>query len=419
MLLFPILLSLSTATLHALHHLCDCTTDEDLLVEDLSTMIGTGEQMQQLDGNCRLHVDDMVIRRVHVDTVTGGVTLNHRQVMTMAVLLACWASATGPGLVDDDAPLELALRIAEYLVDYCGLDVGQFLDNVMVNTQYQYLAGRRSPVWINTRGMEGLGLEPVRGSTAEGLLYRRWLLNWHRGLESEVQVGFWHSRLESMGGSSPEAVRLVQWRASGQAKWAHEPLDELCHHLHVSSLSGHHPGERVRILNAGSGPFTPLSTMDCGGLMVDIISTDPLGVHYAALYDVVDPPIYGRQYPSPWPSERVSMAFPVEYFSLVHMLNSLDHSFSPLVALYHLLHITKPGGTVLLRHAQNEGRQGDFRNGLHQWAFTVENGSFIIWNHNARVDVSVAEVTASLVPHPTSAVPETDTMYVWVDMVKL
>lgn len=45
--------------------------------------------------------------------------------------------------------------------------------------------------------------------------------------------------------------------------------------------------------------------------------------------------------------------------------------FDPLIGIQELLHVTRPKGLVLLRHAQNEGVPGEFRVGLHQWAFDV------------------------------------------------
>ena len=50
--------------------------------------------------------------------------------------------------------------------------------------------------------------------------------------------------------------------------------------------------------------------------------------------------------------------FPRNYFHVSHMRNALDHAFDPVEGILQLLHVTKPGGFVLLRHAQNEGVRG-------------------------------------------------------------
>jgi hypothetical protein len=109
-----------------------------------------------------------------------------------------------------------------------------------------------------------------------------------------------------------------------------------------------------------------------------------------------------------------------------HMRNALDHAFDPLEGILQLLHVTKPGGFVLLRHAQNEGVVGKFRVGLHQWAFDVDDSTpphFIVWNDVVRVDVTERltalghSVTTELKDHPSDDAPE-DAFFVWVDIQK-
>jgi len=108
------------------------------------------------------------------------------------------------------------------------------------------------------------------------------------------------------------------------------------------------------------------------------------------------------------------------------MRNALDHAVDPLLGIRQMLEVTRPGGWVLLRHARNEGVPGQFRVGLHQWAFDVVQGSssarFVIWNPQLRADVTswlletglALEVRTELRPHPGGA----DEDYVWVDIKK-
>ena len=98
------------------------------------------------------------------------------------------------------------------------------------------------------------------------------------------------------------------------------------------------------------------------------------------------------------------------------MRNALDHAFDPLQGIERMLQVCKPGGWVLLRHARNEGVPGQFRNGLHQWAFDVQEvkGSehFVIWNPDLRVDVTehlalkATEIITTLKDHPNEDAPE-------------
>ena len=75
-------------------------------------------------------------------------------------------------------------------------------------------------------------------------------------------------------------------------------------------------------------------------------------------------------------------------FDMVHMRNSLDHSFDPLHGLLELLFICKVGGKIILRHAENEAVNQKYE-GLHQWNLSLlnEEKSFVIWNGNGRHDV--------------------------------
>merc|ERR1712048_1156978 len=170
---------------------------------------------------------------------------------------------------------------------------------------------------------------------------------------------------------------------------------------------------------------------------VPVVSTDGLARFYLGIYDDygLDPPFVPQQ----CPVEELHRCFPQDHFDVVHMRNSLDHAFDPLLGIRRLLHVAKPGGWVLLRHARNEGVPGQFRVGLHQWAFDAitmtdatstnslaeDQVHFLIWNPELRVDVTeyllssrlAAEVRTRLRDHPSPDAPE-DEKFVWVDIRK-
>ncbi len=101
------------------------------------------------------------------------------------------------------------------------------------------------------------------------------------------------------------------------------------------------------------------------------------------------------------------------------MMNSLDHSIDPVYGIKQLLHVTKSGGWVLLRHAENEGLAGGFSYGLHQWAFTIgDEGDFLIWNLQSRINVNrefqgIAKITSERIGDANGR------NYIHVDIKKL
>ena len=75
-------------------------------------------------------------------------------------------------------------------------------------------------------------------------------------------------------------------------------------------------------------------------------------------------------------------------FDMIHMMNSLDHSFDPFHGLQEMLFVCKVGGKVILKHAENKAVNQKY-NGLHQWNLSVHNAenSFVIWSGEKRFDV--------------------------------
>ncbi len=103
------------------------------------------------------------------------------------------------------------------------------------------------------------------------------------------------------------------------------------------------------------------------------------------------------------------------------MQNALDHAYDPVAGIFQLLFVTKVGGRVVLRHAENEGLPGSFIFGLHQWAFTTspDQREFVIWNPQRVVNVSeklrgIATVTTRKEPQPGG-----DGVSVFVEITKL
>lgn len=287
------------------------------------------------------------------------------------------------------------------------------------------------------KGEEPPNLDPPKGVETLGALpaVRRMLLTmqvrWTRGLEMEAS--FWRDKLSLDPEENVSLERLKQWLATGAVPWT-LPGDDLCGYVadgrkrRGNSYTG---GKIPRVLNAGSGPLAP-KPLDCQldgrPSVVKVVAADGLARFYNRVLDEreLKPPYLPLQ----CPVEELHECFPSPHFDVVHIRNALDHSFDPVLGIRRMLQVTRPGGWVLLRHARNEGVPGQFRNGLHQWAFDVDSDEasephFIIWNPDLRVDVTefllatgcAAEVKIRLVDHPSDDAPE-DERYVWVDVRK-
>jgi hypothetical protein len=73
--------------------------------------------------------------------------------------------------------------------------------------------------------------------------------------------------------------------------------------------------------------------------------------------------------------------------------------------------VTRPGGWVVLYHAENEGQREQY-NQLHQWNFTCEDGAFVIRDRMGRTENMTQRLAASCdvecrrIGELPSAVPE-------------
>jgi SAM-dependent methyltransferase len=141
---------------------------------------------------------------------------------------------------------------------------------------------------------------------------------------------------------------------------------------------------RVRILDVGAGPVTPVGTKhpDC---TVELIACDALAEQYDELLaraGVIPPvrTVHGE-------GEQLVEAFGANSFDIVHCGNALDHHHNPFLALDQMLAVTRVGGLVLLNHYVDEG---EFRHylGMHQWNINERDGQLIIWNREHTEDIN-------------------------------
>lgn len=195
---------------------------------------------------------------------------------------------------------------------------------------------------------------------------------WGKGIGHEI--AFWEHWLATNGDDKwPE--NFAQRQATDT------PLDSF-----LVDILGDFDPKAVKILDVGAGPISKLGKV-YKGVKLDIIACDPLADYYAAIRDKhgVTPPIRTIK----GFAEDLVCFFPSDHFDLVTCTNALDHSIEPLRGIVQMLEVIKPGRNVVLQHTFNEAERNKYHD-FHQWNFDLQEGRFIIWNRNYRIDVAEA-----------------------------
>lgn len=190
--------------------------------------------------------------------------------------------------------------------------------------------------------------------------YEEYFRYWISGIKDEAL--FWDKLFES-GGTCGGNAKVFKYRMNPQCPFQlKDDLEDV----------------QSKIIDIGSGPYSRLGFC-IDNQKLDITLVDPLAVIYR---------IIGEKYNVKFPIvvktgmvELLHLLYKENEFDLVHMSNSLDHCFNPIIGILELLYITKIGGKVILRHSNNEAEHEKYR-GFHQWNLTIEDGEFIIWRPN-------------------------------------
>ncbi|MFL5620944.1 MAG: class I SAM-dependent methyltransferase [Gemmatimonadaceae bacterium] len=184
-------------------------------------------------------------------------------------------------------------------------------------------------------------------------------------LKGEVQ--FWQNWLSTKGMYWPDDFRA---RCDPG-----RPLDG-----HLAPYIDRVDADCVRILDVGSGPLTKLGKTH-PSKRLEITATDLLATDYDRLLaelGIVPPvrTVYAD-------AEQLVAQFGRDAFDIVHAQNCIDHTADPQRAIEQMVAVARPGGYVVLYHAENEGQRERY-NQLHQWNFTCEDGAFIIRDRAGR-----------------------------------
>lgn len=199
--------------------------------------------------------------------------------------------------------------------------------------------------------------------------YEEYLDKWLSGLESEIV--FWKRYMETGGDIYFEGFK--------------DQTEKNKHFTLERYLDGLSKTEKIRFIDIGSGPFSSCGCVSENyNLSVDAI--DPLAEVYNALKKKNN--LENGITIKTGFVELLDKYFDANTYDIVHMSNSLDHSFNAVFGIYQLLNLCKVGGKVILRHTENEGERSEY-GGLHQWNLSVHNeeDSFIIWRKNERYDI--------------------------------
>ena len=199
--------------------------------------------------------------------------------------------------------------------------------------------------------------------------YKEYVHLWLDGIYDEI--AFWKNCMETGGA----AISKSRWK---------KQLDKNRRFSLEEDLPDT-PEKVIRFADIGSGPLSR-----CGRITdkckLEIHCVDPLADVYEILKkeNGID---NGNQIQRGF-VELLDHQFDRNTFDIVHMSNSLDHCFDPVYGIYQLLYICKAGGKIILRHAENEACNGNYR-GLHQWNLSLHNeeNSFRIWNKECSYDI--------------------------------
>jgi SAM-dependent methyltransferase len=183
---------------------------------------------------------------------------------------------------------------------------------------------------------------------------------WKRGLAHELD--WWEDWIQRDGRRWPDAYRDRLDPAA--------PLDEP---LLVRTLEAL-PDDPVTILDVGAGPCTSLGKT-YPGRTLEITPVDALADEYDALWarKGIAPPVRTLR----CRGEDLLDRFAPATFDIAYARNALDHTFDPVLVIRNMVAVTKPSGSVLLRHSTNEAEKADYR-GLHQWSFLRLGENFVI-----------------------------------------
>lgn len=196
--------------------------------------------------------------------------------------------------------------------------------------------------------------------------YKKYLTDWLNGIPSEIN--FWYHNIRT---KAKRFMSEEEW----QIRTSFESPFLLEKELWLKETD---------FLDVGSGPYS-----NCGfktdKTKLTFTAVDPLASVYSKIkekFKLVTP-----INPKTAMVENLSSCFKENTFDIVHMSNSLDHSFDPILGLWQMLWVCKKGGKIILRHAENEAEHQKYC-GLHQWNIEIKDNACYFWRKDKRINIA-------------------------------
>lgn len=197
--------------------------------------------------------------------------------------------------------------------------------------------------------------------------FEEYFSTWLNGIADEID--FWDDYMSSEGGVYHDDY---EWTVKKNKAFT---LDDEVEQKGVCDF-----------IDVGSGPFSRCGT-ESTVTDLRVTAVDPLGYLYEKMKNKYQ--LNNGVFVNTGFVELLDNQFEPESFDIVHMSNSLDHSFDPIFGLYQLMRICKINGKIILRHTENEALAESYK-GLHQWNLSLKRipGKFCIWNRNESICVN-------------------------------
>ncbi len=157
------------------------------------------------------------------------------------------------------------------------------------------------------------------------------------------------------------------------------------HPLNLPEYFGPMIGDKteVTIAEIGSGMFCTIGSL-WDTAKVNMFASDALADEFNQILKEckVTPVIPVEK------QDMLKLTYKDSFFDIVHCVNALDHTESPIRAIQEMYRVTKPGGYIYLRHFPNVGEHEQYA-GLHMWNIDKSGESgCVIWNQNERILLS-------------------------------
>lgn len=227
--------------------------------------------------------------------------------------------------------------------------------------------------------------------------YEVYFTKWLDGIKDEVH--FWNEYMRDKGGVYFEGFEKT--------------IDNNRKFVLEDDIPNDYRNRNYDFIDIGSGPFGRCGRIS-NKVSLNITMVDPLAYIYHKLMNYYE--IDNKICLTTGFVEFLNQKFVDNSFDMVHMSNSLDHSFDPVDGIFQMLNICRINGRVILRHHPNEAENEKYI-GFHQWNLCIKNNRFIVWRPGEYKDISeMVEPYADVYLYP--GLREGEWLYDKVIMVK-